>query len=170
MYYTIYKITNTLNDKYYIGKHITNNLEDGYMGSGKLIKQAILKNGIEYFRKDILFIFDNEEDMNRKEAELVTIAENTYNLCEGGNGGFSYINRVGLLKFKGKKHSDETKQKISEFRKGKPTCTGKDPWNKGKKNIYSEEHLNKLRKPRSEETKRKISETLKNKHAVVTQG
>jgi group I intron endonuclease len=163
MFYTIYKTTNEVNGRYYIGKHKTKNLNDNYLGSGKLLKMAIEKYGIENFKKDILFIFDNEDEMNNKEHELVVISEETYNLCPGGNGGFSFINESGISKFKGKTHSDETKQKISEFRKGKPTNIGKEPWNKGKKNIYSEEHLNKLRKPRSEETKRKISETLKNK-------
>ena len=169
MFYTIYKITNLLNEKYYIGKHKTKNLNDGYMGSGKILLQSIEKNGIENFSKEILFIFDNEEEMNLKEKELVTISEQTYNLCEGGQGGFSYINNNDIPKFKGKKHTEETKKIISEYRKGKPTNIGNDPWNKGKKGIYTEEHLSKLRKPRSEETKRKISETLKNKYAGVTQ-
>jgi hypothetical protein len=117
MYYTVYKITNLINNKYYIGKHQTTNLNDGYMGSGKLIKQAILKNGIENFKKEILFIFDNEIDMNFKEAELVVISEDTYNLCAGGHGGFSYINNSGIDKFRGKTHTEETKKKILESRK-----------------------------------------------------
>ena len=93
MYYTIYKITNKLNDKFYIGMHKTPNLEDGYMGSGKLIKAAIQKYGLENFTKQILFIFDNEEDMKNKEKEVVILSEQSYNLCEGGKGGFSYINK-----------------------------------------------------------------------------
>ena len=92
MFYTIYKITNTINGKYYIGKHQTKDLDDRYMGSGKLLKLAINKYGIEYFVKEILHIFDTEEDMNSKEKELVVISEQTYNLNEGGHGGFSYIN------------------------------------------------------------------------------
>lgn len=99
MYYTIYKITNQINGKYYIGKHQTKKLDDGYMGSGKLLKLAIAKYGIDNFKKEILYIFDNEIDMNAKERDLVIVNESTYNLCDGGNGGFSYINRNGLYGF-----------------------------------------------------------------------
>ncbi len=92
MFYTVYKITNLLNEKYYIGKHKTLDLNDDYMGSGKLINRAINKYGIENFKKEILFVFDNEIDMNSKEKELVVICEQSYNLCPGGHGGFGYIN------------------------------------------------------------------------------
>lgn len=48
----------------------------------------------------MLFDFDNETDMNAKEKELVTTqlieSGQTYNLCEGGQGGFGHINRAGL--------------------------------------------------------------------------
>ena len=97
MYYTIYKITNLIDDKIYIGKHQTKDLNDGYFGSGKRLKYAIRKYGQENFSKEILFIFDNEEEMNLKEAELVTeefcFRENTYNICVGGKGGWSYVNQ-----------------------------------------------------------------------------
>jgi len=97
MFYIIYKVTNRINGKIYIGKHKTNDLNDGYMGSGKLITRAIKKHGIDNFTKEILFQFDNEADMNSKEAELVTeelcSREDTYNLCSGGQGGWSYVNK-----------------------------------------------------------------------------
>lgn len=100
MYYIIYKITNIFNNKIYIGKHQTTNVNDSYFGSGKLVKRAIEKHGKENFTKEILFIFDTEEEMNAKERELVTedfcLLEDNYNLCAGGFGGFSYINRKGL--------------------------------------------------------------------------
>jgi len=92
MFYTVYKITNQINNKFYIGKHQTGDLDDGYMGSGKLLKKAFAKYGITNFKKEILFIFDNEMEMNAKEKELVVISEESYNLCPGGKGGFGYIN------------------------------------------------------------------------------
>ena len=100
MFYTIYKITNKINGKIYIGKHQTKDLNDGYMGSGKLIRAAIEKYGLDNFKKEIIFQFDNEADMNVKEAEIVTEAfvkeETNYNLCPGGKGGWGYINSNGV--------------------------------------------------------------------------
>lgn len=96
MFYIIYKITNKLNGKFYIGKHQTKNLDDGYMGSGKLIKVAIKKYGVENFNKEILHIFETEAVMNEVEANLVVINEDSYNLCPGGQGGFGHINKNGL--------------------------------------------------------------------------
>ena len=100
MFYTIYKITNLLDNKIYIGKHQTKDLNDDYMGSGKQLKYAIKKHGSENFKKEILFIFDNEDEMNVKEAELVTeefvLEDTNYNLCPGGKGGWGYVNSEGL--------------------------------------------------------------------------
>jgi len=93
LFYTIYKITNQINGKFYIGMHQTKDLDDGYMGSGKLLKRAIEKYDIENFTKEYLEIFDTEEKMNLAEKILVVVdPEVSYNLCEGGHGGFGYIN------------------------------------------------------------------------------
>ena len=100
MFYTIYKTTNNINGKYYIGKHKTRDLDDNYLGSGKILNYAIKKHGINNFTREYLFIFDNEEDMNNKELELVSeefIKEDTnYNLKLGGAGGWDYINSNNL--------------------------------------------------------------------------
>ena len=99
MFYLIYKITNTLNHKVYVGSHKTKDKDDGYMGSGKYLLRAIKKHGIEKFTKEILFEFENAAEMYAKEAELVNedflVEENTYNLKLGGFGGFDYLNTSG---------------------------------------------------------------------------
>lgn len=171
MHYYLYEIKNNINGKIYVGVHKSNSLDDEYMGSGKVIKTAIEKYGLENFSKTILEQFDTSEAMFAREKEIVNDEflkrEDVYNLRRGGIGGFDHINKSEIPKFKGKKHSDETKRLISEKRKErsgeKAPGFGKAPWNKGKKNIYSEEHLEKLRKPCSDETKKKISDSLKNR-------
>ena len=156
MYYTIYKITNKIDGKFYIGKHKTQNLNDNYMGSGKLIRRAIKKHGKENFIKEIIHIFETEDEMNKAESKLVVLSEQSYNLCPGGHGGFGYVNslpnakeraakaavlggaatkglknvsaslrmkkmhaenRIIYSTFAGKKHSAETKKRISESKK-----------------------------------------------------
>lgn len=103
VYYTIYKVTNKITGKIYIGSHKTKDLNDNYMGSGKYLNRAFQKYGLENFTKEILFVFDNPTDMYAKEAEIVNeeflAEENTYNLKRGGFGGFDYINNNKLQGF-----------------------------------------------------------------------
>lgn len=98
MKYTIYQTTNLQNGKIYIGKHQTENPEDDYLGSGRLLREAVSKYGSQNFTKDVLFVFDSEDEMDAKEAELVTeefVKEDTnYNLCPGGHGGWGYVNNT----------------------------------------------------------------------------
>ena len=98
MYYIVYKTTNNTNNKFYIGYHQTENLEDNYLGSGLLIKQAILKYGKDNFKRDILYVFPSREEALLKESEIVNekFLKNpqTYNLRIGGDGGWEYINNI----------------------------------------------------------------------------
>lgn len=96
-YFVVYETTNLVNGRKYIGCHKTNYLDDGYLGSGTLLKRAVKKHGEDKFTRNDLFIFDNEDDMFAKEKELITDnvldSENYYNVNTGGNGGFSHIHR-----------------------------------------------------------------------------
>lgn len=87
-YYLVYQITNKLNNMIYIGIHVTNNINDNYMGSGRRIKAAIKEHGLENFEKIILYKFDTVKEMIAKEEELVDRAfiarEDTYNVIVGG--------------------------------------------------------------------------------------
>jgi len=170
MFFYLYRITNLVNNKIYVGVHKTTSLEDGYMGSGKVIMRAYEKYGINNFKKDILETFDNSESMYAREKEVVTdeflLSEETYNLRRGGFGGFDYINKSGIPKMLGKNHSDETKDKLSarmieRYENG----TGPKMTDNVRKNI-SKAKLGttyKSRPPKSEEHKRKISEAIKKK-------
>ena len=114
--YTVYCVTNKVNGKKYIGKHQTKDLNDSYMGSGKLLRRAQKKYGLENFSREILFVFETEVEMNLKEKELVTedfcLREDSYNLCVGGQGGFSYINRNGLCDFRSASKKGVEKRRI----------------------------------------------------------
>jgi hypothetical protein len=146
MFFTIYKTTNTKNGKFYIGKHQTENLEDGYLGSGNAIKEAVKKYGRKSFDKEILFIFETEEEMNLKEKEILTeefISDrNNYNEGVGGEGG---------PHFKGKRHSSEVKERISKKN------TGRKFSDEAKRKIAESNSRRKL----SEETKKRLSERAK---------
>lgn len=176
MKHTIYKITNLINGKIYIGKHKTKNINDGYMGSGKRLIAAIEKYGIICFDKEILFEYDTEEEMNSKEKELVTEEfckrSDTYNICEGGNGGFSYINRLGLNDRTGIKHTEETKDKCraastghkhsettrNKLRDGHIKNTQPEFWIEHQRKMNRASHENRIV---SDETKKKTSDAMK---------
>ena len=115
MFYIVYQIKNLINDKIYIGIHKTNNLEDGYMGSGHLIKKAIKKYGLENFEKTYISIFDNPNDMYKLEIEIVNeefLKGKTYNISKGGNGGWYYVNNNILTeeRKKSKEYIDQKKK------------------------------------------------------------
>lgn len=121
MHYLLYKTTNVLNGKYYIGCHQTVNIDDGYLGSGVLLHRAIRKYGVLNFRREILQEFKTSKEMFEAEAAIVTLnsisSEHSYNLAPGGNGGSIVVNSVGAMN--GKHHSAETRRKLSEIGKGR---------------------------------------------------
>ena len=89
-YNYFYKITNNINNHFYYGVHSTDNLDDGYMGSGTRLGYAIRKYGIENFKKEIIKFFDTYNEAYEYEAEIVTEEltknSNCYNIQQGGKG------------------------------------------------------------------------------------
>ena len=90
-YHFIYKTTNLLSGRYYIGMHSTDNLEDGYLGSGKRLCMAIKKHGRENFSREILEFCLTREELAKRESEIVNLEEIAKNECMnmkvGGHGG-----------------------------------------------------------------------------------
>jgi RNase P/RNase MRP subunit p29 len=88
MFRFLYKTTNLINKKIYIGIHSTEDIEDGYLGSGVYIRRALKKYGKENFKREILQFFDTEEDMRLAELEIVNEEflqrKDIYNLTLGG--------------------------------------------------------------------------------------
>lgn len=155
-YHFIYKTTNLLSGRYYIGMHSTDNLDDGYLGSGNRLILAIRKHGKDNFKREILEFCDNRNSLRLRESEIVNLDEvskkECMNLAVGGEGGntdsggpkafakkfkedkeFGDKIKATLLEntkkahangnvkydnMKGKRHSEETKNKMSESSKG----------------------------------------------------
>lgn len=105
-FFVIYQITNLLDGRIYVGAHVTYNVNDKYMGSSKYLKKDMKELGRENFRKDILHVFDNMQDMISKEAEIVNRAfcyrDDTYNRVVGGMTEFSWVDTVTVKDNKGK--------------------------------------------------------------------
>jgi len=181
MFY-IYRITNLINGKTYIGQHKYKDLNDDYMGSGVHLKRAQKKYGIENFKKDILvFGIVKKSFIDLLEREYIkfyrSIGKAEYNVADGGEGGspnkgkhFSDIWKKHISEAKKGKHlSEETKRKLSEACKGERNPQyGKHPTEGTKKKI-SEALKGKKYGPMSEEHKRKISET-KRKQSEARKG
>ena len=172
----IYKTTNLLNGKIYIGQHKNSDYKPKYLGSGKLIKAAINKYGIENFSNEIICSCETKEDMCNKEIYWINKYQSFpktgigYNLTPGGEWGditFGMNEKQYseyCKKFQGNKNgmfghhqSQESLDKMVKTRKEKGIGVGESNpmWRSGERGIHYM-----LGKTHSEQTKSKISESL----------
>ena len=177
----IYLTTNLITGEKYIGKHYGTE-DDSYLGSGIILKKAIVKYGKENFKRNILYISKNAEENNQKEKEFIktfnAIEDKTfYNIAEGGDGGDIFhtlsIERQNQIREKaklqcsgcgnpmyGKHHSEETKNKLRQVDK---SYTQTQEYRNNMSKIKSGEGNGMYGKHHTEESKKKMSESKKGK-------
>lgn len=163
-YHYIYKTTNIINNKFYIGMHSTDNLNDGYLGSGKRLWFSINYHGKENHKIEILEFCNDRVSLKNREKEIVNKELLNEDLCMnlqlGGGGGIS-----------SEEHHKKMRDASSIYQKEK----WKDPnyREKIKKIIienFKKGHINRVKydlfkgKTHTEETKLKMSESKKNKN------
>ena len=166
----VYKWTNKVNDKWYIGSHV-GAPTDGYIGSGKIFKKAWKKYGLKNFKRSVLYqgkgVRKYEESLLRRlNAAKDRMSYNYHNWATGSaSGGES---PKGFL---GKTHSEEYKQRLRG--KGNPfygkhhTEETRRRWSFLRKGCrLSKETIEKIRnsnlgQKRSEEIRRRMSEAQK---------
>jgi len=135
----IYKTTNLINKKIYIGQTKSNKFKKNYFGSGIIIKESLKKYNKNNFTVEILSECFSKSEMNEKEIYYINLFKSNdlnigYNLSSGGGGSFGYklsektkqkisenhINVKGENNpFFGKTHTIETKMKLSVYHSGK---------------------------------------------------
>ena len=131
----IYKTTNILSGRYYLGMHSTNNLDDGYLGSGTYLRRALNKHGKENFAREILEFCKTRKELKSREADIVNLQEiakmNCMNLRVGGSGeDYKSIittetrkkmsnSALGNTSALGNIHNADVRKKISEAGKGR---------------------------------------------------
>lgn len=125
-YNYVYITTNLINGKQYVGSHGSNTLQDGYLGSGSLLYQAIQKYGRHNFKKEILQHKDNIKEARLCEefyiSKFNTLIPNGYNINpNGGIPGTQTPESIEKMRQSLKKviHNDEWCKKISKSLKGK---------------------------------------------------
>jgi len=178
IYHYIYLITNKVNGKTYIGqkscpRNVLPENDISYMGSGKLIKYALNKYGVENFNKDILAICDNLVTSNILEIEYIKlyrgIGKAEYNISDGGNGGYLGEEVANKMKETIRKHwlspeGEITRQKIREARAEQVfTPEQEEKRREGVRRFWDSEEGLKLRKINSERAKGRPSNS-KGKH------
>ena len=120
MFAYIYKTTNLINGKVYVGQH-HGSFDPHYHGSGNLIRAAVKKYGVDNFETILIEECVNDNELNEREVFWISYFDSQdlnkgYNIHKGGISSPLYNKQSHR---KGKKLSDETRRRMSEADKGK---------------------------------------------------
>lgn len=191
-FYILYRTTNLINGKTYIGIHKTNKIEDGYLGSGFALLEAIEKYGKENFEREIIEFCDSYDHL--LEREKFYVDENwvkdkaNYNLKTGGQSsgilseesknkisetlreGYK-SGRIKIVNYERAPISSEHRTKISNslierYSNIEHHLKGVEPWNKGLKGVQEGWCKGLKLGPMTEEEKEKRSKTLKERWKI----
>lgn len=169
-YHFIYKTTNIINDKFYIGMHSTDNLNDNYIGSGKILWYSVKKYGRDNFKFEILEFLPDRKSLKNREMEIVNenmlSNQKCMNIKKGGDGGFTLEQTKNGRKITNQilleKHGEYFYSVISKNYHDFLTPEQKIEFiNKIKKGQINYNHITFLGKNHTEESKRKIGEKNK---------
>jgi len=109
-YHFLYKTTCLTTGRYYYGIHSTDDLEDGYLGSGRRLRYSVRKYGKEAHQKEVLEFFDDRQALLAKEAEVVTLneiaKEDCMNIIPGGWCGNRKASELGNARIKELRKTD----------------------------------------------------------------
>lgn len=110
-FHFVYKTTCSMTNKWYIGLHSTDVMDDGYLGSGMRLIRSVKKYGIDAHHREILFMGTTRKEASIKEAELLTEELRADPLCMNlGPGGLGATDRSAT--------SEETAARLSKAAKG----------------------------------------------------
>ena len=173
-YHFIYKTTNLLNNKFYVGMHSTDDLGDGYVGSGKRLWYSINKYGLENHKCEILEFLDSRETLKKREAEVINEELLSDPLCMnlkfGGEGGWDHQNSnsdvqrsKGLSGNEAMTNRHKANDEWSKEFRDKISAANKEQWASGIRVPSSTDHLAKMTTlAQSDSAKAKRKETFKN--------
>lgn len=177
MYGYIYKTTNLVNEKIYVGQKKSETFVKTYYGSGTIIRRAIEKYGVENFKVEIIQWCASKKDLDLKERYWIKKLKSQwgfgigYNVTDGGELGdtFTHLTKEDQEKRREKhrknnnlpRWTEERKKEMSKRMSGENNPSyGKQGYFKGKK--LPEETKQKLRevnlgKKATKETREKLS-------------
>lgn len=99
-YHYLYRTTNILTGEYYIGVHSTNNIDDGYLGSGSKLLPSVKAYGKASFVKEVIETFNNRADAVKREKEIVSKSVVKEPLCLNAQVGGGKVDIRGWIQKK----------------------------------------------------------------------